>query len=98
MQYAETLMNKKTTTLLAAVVLFTSVVSLRSAPTPAYGPEYTNHAQLKLPENYRERVYLTTGFDMSYSFPGAHFFDGWGANRTEREASQGRGLCAFIEA
>jgi hypothetical protein len=60
-------MNEKTITLLAAVVLLTSVVLLRSAPTPAYGPEYTNHAQLKLPENYREWVYLTTGFDMSYS-------------------------------
>jgi Cytochrome P460 len=42
-------------------------------------PEYTRDAQLKLPENYREWVYLTSGFDMSYN-PGAamadhHMFD-----------------------
>jgi hypothetical protein len=31
------------------------------------GMKPKNVPQLKLPENYRERVYLTTGFDMSYS-------------------------------
>ncbi|MHB8215508.1 MAG: cytochrome P460 family protein [Candidatus Sulfotelmatobacter sp.] len=31
------------------------------------GPEYTSDAQLKFPENYRQWVYVTTGFDMSYS-------------------------------
>ena len=30
-------------------------------------PQYTNDAQLKLPENYREWIYLSSGFDMSYS-------------------------------
>jgi hypothetical protein len=30
-------------------------------------PQYTSDAQLKLPENYREWIYLTSGFDMSYS-------------------------------
>jgi hypothetical protein len=30
-------------------------------------PQYTSGAQLKLPENYREWIYLTSGFDMSYS-------------------------------
>jgi hypothetical protein len=30
-------------------------------------PEYTTDGQLKLPENYRRWVYLTTGFDMSYN-------------------------------
>ena len=29
-------------------------------------PQYTS-AQLKLPENYREWIYLTSGFDMSYN-------------------------------
>jgi hypothetical protein len=42
-------------------------------------PEYTADAQLKLPEHYREWVYLTTGFDMSYSPDamqmGHHMFD-----------------------
>jgi hypothetical protein len=30
-------------------------------------PQYTRDGQLKLPENYREWIYLTSGFDMSYS-------------------------------
>jgi hypothetical protein len=30
-------------------------------------PQYTSDAQLKLPENYREWIYLTSGFDMSYN-------------------------------
>jgi hypothetical protein len=30
-------------------------------------PQYTSDAQLKMPENYREWIYLTSGFDMSYS-------------------------------
>ncbi len=41
-------------------------------------PRYTSDGQLEAPENYREWVYLSTGFDMSYS-PGAspdhHIFD-----------------------
>jgi hypothetical protein len=36
-------------------------------PEPSPKPEYTADAQLKLPEHYREWVYLTTGFDMSYN-------------------------------
>lgn len=56
------------TTLLAVLVLAFSVVLLQSAtpPSPA-APEYTSDGQLKKPENYRQWVYLTTGFDMSYS-------------------------------
>jgi hypothetical protein len=38
----------------------------KGAPAPS-APEYTSDAQLKLPEHYREWVYLTTGFDMSYN-------------------------------
>ena len=30
-------------------------------------PQYTSDAQLKLPENYREWIYLSSGFDMSYN-------------------------------
>jgi hypothetical protein len=58
---------KRVIALLAAVVLFSPATLLGSAPAPASGPEYTSDAQLKLPEYYREGVYLTTGFDMSYS-------------------------------
>ena len=41
-------------------------------------PQYTSDGQLKFPENYREWVYLTTGFDMSYNPAMAmdhHMFD-----------------------
>lgn len=45
-----------------------SLAALYSKGTPAAsGPEYTSDAQLKFPEHYREWVYLTTGFDMSYN-------------------------------
>jgi len=38
-------------------------------PTPASSdaPAYTDKGELQLPANYREWVYLTTGFDMSYN-------------------------------
>ena len=49
-----------------AVAPLCSAASTQNA-TPASGPEYTSDGQLKLPENYREWVYLTTGFDMSYN-------------------------------
>ncbi len=41
-------------------------------------PEYTSDGQLKFPEHYRDWVYLTTGFDMSYNPAmrmGHHMFD-----------------------
>ena len=56
-------------TLAASVVILflaTAELLLKAAPSPA-GPEYTGAGELKLPENYRQWVYLTTGFDMSYS-------------------------------
>jgi hypothetical protein len=57
-----------TTLVAGAVILMSSAALLKSAtpPSPA-GPEYTSDDQLKLPENYRQWIYLTTGFDMSYS-------------------------------
>ena len=51
--------------LLAAVLLpLTAFIQDDAASTT---PQYTSDAQLKLPENYREWIYLTSGFDMSYS-------------------------------
>ena len=42
-------------------------------------PEYTAKGEMKLPEHYREWVYLTTGFDMNYNpglaSPDHHMFD-----------------------
>jgi Cytochrome P460 len=63
------MISKAKTLTLATFLLLTSAVLLKSspAPAPASGPEYTSDDQLKVPENYRQWVYLTTGFDMSYS-------------------------------
>ena len=44
----------------------------------AHEPAYSEDGRLSLPENYREWVYLSTGFDMSYSpmsMTGHHMFD-----------------------
>jgi hypothetical protein len=70
-------MFTKINSLVVATLLLTAVAGSQSAS--GVGPEYTGDGQLKLPENYREWIYLTTGFDMSYS-PGAqgadhHMFD-----------------------
>lgn len=64
---------------LLVVVTFLLTGIAGSQSSSGVGPEYTGDGQLKLPENYREWIYLTTGFDMSYS-PGAqgadhHMFD-----------------------
>jgi hypothetical protein len=49
----------------------------QDAPRSASAPEYTSAGQLKVPERYREWIYLSTGLDMSYT-PGRadhHMFD-----------------------
>jgi hypothetical protein len=61
--------------LMKTVCLLFGVMALMRAA----GPEYTSDGQMKVPEHYREWVYLTSGFDMSYT-PGAgapdhHMFD-----------------------
>jgi hypothetical protein len=46
--------------------------------TPDQVPQYTSDAQLRLPEHYRDWVYLSSGFDMSYNPSmrmGGHVFD-----------------------
>jgi len=63
--------------LVVVTLLLTAIAGGQSSS--GVGPEYTGDGQLKLPENYREWIYLTSGFDMSYS-PGAqgadhHMFD-----------------------
>ena len=59
--------DRKSALLLAALVVLCSAALLNSATPPGSGPEYASDAQMKLPENYRQWVYLTTGFDMSYN-------------------------------
>jgi len=70
--------TKLATTLLIGMVLLIGV-AFGEYPTPtASGPEYTGDAQLKFPEHYRDWIYLTTGFDMSYNPAmrmGHHMFD-----------------------
>jgi hypothetical protein len=60
--------NKTSTLLLAVLVLLLSSTALLKSATPprGSGPEYSGD-QMKFPENYREWIYLTTGFDMSYN-------------------------------
>jgi len=70
--------TNKTSSLLLSLIVLCSAAFLASAKPPISGPEYTADAQLKLPENYRQWVYLTTGFDMSYNpslAMGHHMFD-----------------------
>src|SRR5438105_7553986 len=56
------------TALLATIVSLCLLAFNQTATAPVNaGPEYTKSGQMKLPENYREWVYLSTGFDMSYS-------------------------------
>lgn len=60
------------TALLLPVAKFLGVME------PDDGPQYTSDAQMKFPEHYREWVYLSSGFDMSYSAGGSpdhHMFD-----------------------
>src|SRR5690348_744115 len=62
---------------LVGIVLL-SVVALTQNSTSTTAPEYTAEGKLKLPEHYREWVYLSTGFDMSYTAggnPDHHMFD-----------------------
>jgi hypothetical protein len=65
-------MNTKTL-LLASGIALCSLIALGScewpalAATPGYAPTYTADGRLELPANYREWVYLTSGFDMSYN-------------------------------
>jgi Cytochrome P460 len=58
-------------TFVKAALLVTALLPLtafiQDEASSATSPEYTSDAQLKLPENYRQWVYLTSGFDMSYS-------------------------------
>jgi hypothetical protein len=52
--------------------------ALVQGQSAASSPEYTDDGQLKLPEHYREWIYLTSGFDMSYNPAmqmGHHMFD-----------------------
>jgi hypothetical protein len=62
----------------AALTLVCSITLGDSTEIPLRGPSYTEDGRLVLPEDYREWVYLSSGFDMSYSpmaMAGHHMFD-----------------------
>jgi hypothetical protein len=72
------MVTKITIPLLFGIALLFSVAFQQYGTPTSSGPEYTSDAQLKFPENYRNWIYLTTGFDMSYSAaatPDHHMFD-----------------------
>jgi len=61
-------MITRTKTLVLGVVILSSLFAFsQSASAPSTRPQYTSDGQLKLPEQYRQWMYLTTGFDMSYN-------------------------------
>lgn len=83
-------------TVLAAVTLVSIVAHNQTASAPStFGPQYTSDGQLKLPEDYREWVYLSTGFDMSYSAASMqmdhHMFDNVFVNPEAYKAFQETG-------
>jgi hypothetical protein len=67
------MIGRTTVLLLSALALFLPPGARESAAASS-GPEFTSGGQLKLPEGYREWVYLTSGFDMSYH-PGMNMGD-----------------------
>jgi hypothetical protein len=68
-----------TIALLLSTLAFLSPPAFRESGVPTSGPEFTKGDELKLPEGYREWVYLTSGFDMSYNpamqMGNQHMFD-----------------------
>jgi hypothetical protein len=69
-------MNTRTL-VIAVASLAVSCMALSDTPSETHVPLYDKD-QLVLPANYREWIYLSTGFDMSYSAvatPGHHMFD-----------------------
>jgi hypothetical protein len=74
----------------AAIVASPVFVREYEAPPRINVPKFTSAGEMKMPEHYREWVYLTTGFDMSYN-PGSqmadhHMFDNVFVNPEAYEA------------
>jgi len=69
----------RTIALLLGTLAFLSPPVFRESGAATSGPEFNQGGELKLPQGYREWVYLTSGFDMSYNPPmqmgNQHIFD-----------------------
>jgi Cytochrome P460 len=78
------------TVLLLTMVLFFTGAFQGNATASSASPEYTSDSQLKYPEHYREWVYLSSGFDMSYNpamqMADHHMFDNVFVNPDAYEA------------
>jgi hypothetical protein len=79
-------------TVLLATLLFAMTPPMQEVTVP----QYTSDGQLQLPEHYREWVYLTSGFDMSYNPPSMqmgdhHMFDNVFVNPAAYQAFQKTG-------
>lgn len=61
------MITKTTTLLLIAIVLLFSAAFQQYNAAPAQESKTNSDTPIKFPENYRQWVYLTTGFDMSYN-------------------------------
>src|SRR5215470_19805675 len=57
----------KTHFFLALTLFAAALLVAQDYSKPAGGAEYNGSGQMKLPAQYREWVYLTTGFNMSYN-------------------------------
>jgi Cytochrome P460 len=68
------MISKMIFVLLSVTALVSPTFFSKYAASPSPAPEFTSDEQLKFPEHYREWVYLTTGFDMSYN-PGMQMAD-----------------------
>jgi hypothetical protein len=72
-------MMGRTIALLLSGLAFLSPAVLREFGAVSSAPEFTQGGELKLPQGYREWVYLTSGFDMSYNpamqMGNQHMFD-----------------------
>ena len=54
-------------TLLGTITMISVMAFNQTAAAPSNAPAYTKDGQMKLPAHYREWIYLSTGFDMSYT-------------------------------
>jgi Cytochrome P460 len=71
-------MNIKSLTMIAILSLPCATALCQSAGNPVRAPVYTDDGRLVMPDDYRTWVYLSSGFDMSYSPAmrmGHHMFD-----------------------
>jgi len=53
--------------IVASAILLVLVATPQTATPPTSAPEYASDGQLRFPAKYREWIYLSSGFDMTYN-------------------------------